>query len=171
MTALRHKGMRKLTSMRQTNRVCQLGLRSEQRAFLAPRAHLAQLAACGGPQPASFAAQGVPGQTDEGVSCSQRPLAQLTAFGGGSSLAPAQWSLRKPLRLPHWCSERRRIFARSCAMGAAKRPSAAAMSGLRGSGRSSLAGEQGVLENAVCSPQQDYRGLRRLPREADITSR
>ena len=65
------------------------------------------------------------GEADEVVSCSRRPLAQLAAFGVGSSLIPAQWSLRKPLRLPHWCSGRRWVLARSCATGPAKHPSCA----------------------------------------------
>jgi hypothetical protein len=39
---------------------------------------------------------------DEGVSSSRHPLLQLTACSGGSSVAPAQWSLR--MRLPPPCA-------------------------------------------------------------------
>jgi len=64
-----------------------------------------------------------------------RRLAQLAAFGGGAALVPAQWSLRKPRRLPGWYSERRWIFARSCATGPGKHPSSSSTKRLRVSGK------------------------------------
>jgi len=73
-------------------------------------------------------------EADEGVSCSRRPLAQLAASGGGFSLVPAQWSLRKRLRLPHWCSGWRWI----------------------------LAGAQGARRNALCSPRYGHRSRQEL---------